>query len=429
MRRRSICLLFLLCILVVTLRAQEQSIVLTESTDTLGVFGPKVWYFPINKTNLLRNHLGNARMFDALDSLLSIPNVSNHIDSVFIVAAASPIGRAAYNQYLSEARAQSLKEYIRRHHPHIVDARISTQAIGMDEDGYNAIYEKERAHVDAMTPQQRRTWLLKEVYPRLQYVSIRVLLTDGTLIHPERGSPLRTMLQPKVTTYDTIRVQTYDTIRVTVYDTIKVTPPPAPAPIPTPVDTSVIIKKVEKPSTFLLVIKTNLLYDLALLPNLALEYSLTPRYSVAVEGYWSWWDTRAPDYWSYRIQVVGAEAKYWLGSRLARPRLTGHYLGIYAMMGNYDVRLFPRSLSDMGYVSTLNYSGGITYGYVLPVGKRWDLEFSLGVGYVGGKYHEYNRSICADCYPIRSDKEHTYYGPTRAAVSLIYRIGMPHETE
>ncbi|MDR1005200.1 MAG: DUF3575 domain-containing protein [Prevotellaceae bacterium] len=48
---------------------------------------------------------------------------------------------------------------------------------------------------------------------------------------------------------------------------------------------------------------------------------------------------------------------------------------------------------------------GITYGYVLPVGRRWILEFSLGVGYIGGMYYEYNRSTCADGYPVRSRKE------------------------
>jgi hypothetical protein len=96
-------------------------------------------------------------------------------------------------------------------------------------------------------------------------------------------------------------------------------------------------------------------------------------------------------------------------------------------MENYDVRLFPRTLNDMGYLSTESRSMGITYGYVLPIGRRWDLEFSLGAGYFGGMYYEYNRSTCADCYPVRNRKERNYYGPTRAAVALIYRIGMTHE--
>ncbi|MDR1003493.1 MAG: DUF3575 domain-containing protein, partial [Prevotellaceae bacterium] len=366
--RQSLCLFCLLHLFAVSLRAQQNETTPTATVDTLGVFGPKVWYFPIDRTELRRDYRDNARMFDALDGLLSMPDIVHRIDSIFIVAAASPIGGAARNQYLSEARARALQAYLRRNFPEVMSRVFSVKAIGVDEDGYAAIYEAEQERVAQMTPQQRQAWLMEEVYPRLQYVSIRMLLTDGRWIHAGQGSPLRALIRQKQTTYDTIRVSTYDTIRITVYDTVRTVPVRH-----VPADTLPVYNKEKKSPSYLLTVKTNLLYDLALLPNLAVEYSLTPRYSLAVEGYWSWWDSKAPDYWSYRIQAIGLETKYWLGNRLLRPRMTGHYLGIYVVMGNYDVRLFPRTLNDMGYLSTESRSMGITYGYVLPVGRRWDL--------------------------------------------------------
>jgi hypothetical protein len=399
-----------------------------ENIDTLGVFGPKVWYFVINKTHLDYDYKDNARMFDEFDSLLSIPHIHNNIDSVYIVAAASPIGNADYNQFLSEGRARSLQEYLMLKYPFINGERIVTRAIGIDEDGYRSICEKEEKRIKEMSPVQHREWLLQEVSPQLQYVSINITLNDGTRIPSSRGSPIRALIQQsnttEIVTRDTIRITTYDTIRVTLYDTVRHSRQKEAESF------YVIKERLRKtPSSTLFTLKTNLVYDLALLPNLALEYSITPRYSVAIEGYWAWWDTHAPNYWSYRIQAVGVEGKYWLGNRGQRARLAGHYAGVHLMMGNYDIRLFPRQLSDKGYLSTFSYSAGLTYGYVLPIGRRWDMEFSIGLGYWGGQYYVYDRSACTDCYPMRADKQQHYFGPTRTAVNLIYRIGQPHENK
>lgn len=36
-----------------------------------------------------------------------------------------------------------------------------------------------------------------------------------------------------------------------------------------------------------------------------------------------------------------------------------------------------------------NYAAGVEYGYSLPVANRLNIDFTLGVGYWGGKYYEY----------------------------------------
>jgi hypothetical protein len=154
------------------------------------------------------------------------------------------------------------------------------------------------------------------------------------------------------------------------------------------------------------------------LPNLSIEAGFGD-WSVLVHGYWAWWQTQAPDYWSYRIQMIWLEGRYWWGNHRL---LTGPFSGVYVAGGTYDVRLFPQTLSDLGYLSDWSISAGLTSGYVLPLSRRWNLEFSLGLGYFEGEYKEYNRSLCADCYPWRSTKQRKYIGPTNAAISLTWMI-------
>ena len=47
--------------------------------------------------------------------------------------------------------------------------------------------------------------------------------------------------------------------------------------------------------------------------------------------------------------------------------------------------------------SKWSYGGGVAYGYSLPVGHRFNVDFTLGIGYLGGSYKEYipfGRSLC-----------------------------------
>ena len=62
--------------------------------------------------------------------------------------------------------------------------------------------------------------------------------------------------------------------------------------------------------------------------------------------------------------------------------------------------------------------GGIAYGYQWLLSKHWGLE-ATGVGYI---YSEYDRFPCTNCgRKIESATKH-YFGPTKAAISLIYLL-------
>jgi hypothetical protein len=187
----------------------------------------------------------------------------------------------------------------------------------------------------------------------------------------------------------------------------------------------VIYRQGSAARDFPLAVKTNLLYDAALLPNVGVEAPLGLRWSVAVYGAFSRWDTKRPHYWSHQVNDAGVEGRRWLGSG-AQGRLNGWFAGAYFTGGVYDLRLFTDDSEDYGYLSRWSRSAGVSGGYSLALSRRWTLEFNLKVGYLTGRYSAYNRSRFRDCYPERYRGVLHYTGPTGGGVSLVYRIGRPN---
>lgn len=98
--------------------------------------GPKVYYFPIDETYLSKEYRNNETMLRALDALLSDEEVHCCIDSVVIIAAASPIASKSLNERLSIARARVLRDYIREKHPVINPEKIYDYPAGIDWEGF-----------------------------------------------------------------------------------------------------------------------------------------------------------------------------------------------------------------------------------------------------------------------------------------------------
>lgn len=184
--------------------------------------------------------------------------------------------------------------------------------------------------------------------------------------------------------------------------------------------------KVRKPVYW--AVKNNLLFDLALLPNLAVEiaFGKNKAWSVEAGGNWSWWNTAADDYYYHRIQMASLELRHWPRRRHAAGRnpLNGWYVGVYGYGGDYDIRLLTKKNSDEGEQSRWTYSAGLTAGYALPISRHFNLEFGLSGGYLGGEYKRYTVSDCADgTFPLKSIRKRNYYGLTKASISLVWVIG------
>lgn len=391
--------------------------------------GPKIYYFAIDKTLLLRDFKTNRPMLDALDVLLRDPDIYHNIDSIIVTAAASPIASPQHNAKLAIDRAEALATYIRWQHPQVDRTYIHTYPLGIDWEGFWSLIEntpfvpsrstmlglKGRVNEEVMLQmlrtiggQETYNYLLKTIYPQLQYAAVRVVLNNGTSI-PAAGSPLRKIVEADIK-YDTVFVD-----RI-VYDTVWIAPPVVEEYIPIP---------VSKRKPFYFAVKNNLLYDVALLPNLAVEIPFGRNYhwSVELEGQWSWWNTKEDKWWYHRIQMAGAEMRYWLGKRAEKDPLHGWYVGGYGYAGTYDLRLFTDKNPDLGQLSDFSYSAGLSIGYAMPLTRRLAFEFGMGIGYFGGEYKKYYRSSCADIFPWVSTHDRSWFGPTKAKVSLVWQIG------
>lgn len=60
---------------------------------------------------------------------------------------------------------------------------------------------------------------------------------------------------------------------------------------------------------------------------------------------------------------------------------------------------------------------GVSYGYQWLLHEHWNLEATFGVGYL---YLNYDKFPCKNCGQKQTDLHRHYFGPTQAAVSLIY---------
>ena len=196
-----------------------------------------------------------------------------------------------------------------------------------------------------------------------------------------------------------------------VKDTVYILPPEPEEAAPAP--------RERRP--FYMALKTNLLYDAVLLPNLGLEFYLGRGWSVAGNWMYTWLKSdRRHRY--HRVYGGDLEVRRWLS--YGRKPLTGHHIGVYGQLLTYDLEW-----GGKGYLGDRwSYGGGIAYGYSAPVGRRLNLDFTIGVGYLGGEYFEYvPKGWCEthqrECYLWQATKQRRWFGPTKAEVSLVWLLG------
>lgn len=162
--------------------------------------------------------------------------------------------------------------------------------------------------------------------------------------------------------------------------------------------------------------KTNLLYDALLIPTIGAEVYLGRDWSVSAQWSYAWWSrNRRHRYWRYYGGDISL--RRWLGPAAGAKPLTGHHIGLYAQLLTYDFESGGKG--QMG--NKFNYGGGIEYGYSLPAGRRINFDFTIGLGYIGGRYYEY---IPIDNHYVwQATRRRHWIGPTKAEVSLVWLIG------
>lgn len=159
-------------------------------------------------------------------------------------------------------------------------------------------------------------------------------------------------------------------------------------------------------------LKTNLLYDLALVPNIGIEVAIGRHWTVGFDWFHTWIssDSRHRYWQGYGCYIGG---RYYFGGE----RFTGHHVGAYALGMTYDVEWGGR-----GYqAATFGWGGGVEYGYSRRISTHFNLAFTLGLGFQDGEYKEYDPKD--GHYVWQSTHKRHWWGPTRAEVSLVWMIG------
>ncbi len=165
-------------------------------------------------------------------------------------------------------------------------------------------------------------------------------------------------------------------------------------------------------------VKTNIVSDALLSPNIGLEIRLAPKWTLNASGQLNLWSV---DGHKWRHWLVQPEGRYWLCHCFQ-----GHFLGVHAIGGEFNFGNIDANVkflgSDFSRLKDKRYQGwgagaGIGYGYDWIINRHWNLEAEIGIGWIHARYDIYP---CAVCGTKLGTGHHNYFGPTKVALNLEY---------
>ena len=166
----------------------------------------------------------------------------------------------------------------------------------------------------------------------------------------------------------------------------------------------------------LFAVKTNLLFDAALMPNIELEVPIGKRWSLNGEYMFPWWLIN-DDRYCLQILMGGLEVRYRPGKRSGRDVLTGHFIGLYAGGGKYDLQW-----DKNGYQGEFFIAAGVSYGYAHSIACNLRLEYNIGIGMLRTDYRHYHSRDNHRTLLWQENGEYTWLGPTKLKISLVWLI-------
>ncbi len=367
-------------------------------------------FFRINSSVIEKDFHGNDHTLEQMrqDIDTTLAHDGAVPDSLLILSTASPDGSYAFNKRLSEARAASTEKLLLEMFPGFKDAKIKVQYLEEDWDGLRQVL---RQHPE---------------FPQREQM---LAIIDNNSGIEDKEKALRACKQGW-----RYLVNNYIYALRNSSITISVIGPPdefTRAEPVIPVEPYIYIPKYEVPQTPLppyrsehqeewnpsyLAVKTNMLYDAALVPNVGLEFYLGKNISVAGNWMYAWWHSDKIA-WYWRTYGGDLALRYWFGKEADKKPLQGHHVGLYGQIVTYDFQVGAR-----GYLADRwTYGGGIEYGYSLPISRRLNIDFTVGAGYLQGETKEY---LPIDGHHVwQVTKYRHWVGPTKAEISLVWLLG------
>ena len=361
---------------------------------------------------------------------------SNYADSAYqlrkilVVGAASPEGSPGINRWLSEKRADVLFNHLSKYAT-LPDSLKSSRFIGPDWMGLLKL-----AKHDPLLPFREETLSL------LSQIAGEAEAGIGTQSNRQGSQPERIRTLRGGIPYQYMYKKYFPSLRASqlflwynrVYKPLIPSTMPEWKIVKLSVDTTItsdsihiepiLIEPGQPRKLHYVALRMNMLYDALLMPNIGCEMYLGKSWSVAANWLYGWWKTDRR-HWYWRAYGGDIAVRKWLGKAAEEKPLTGHHIGIYAQIFTYDFEMGSR-----GYMggkpggtiwNKMNLAMGAEYGYSLPIARKLNIDFSLGMGYWGGIYHEYKPRN--HYYVWQATKERRWIGPTKLEVSLVWLLG------
>lgn len=171
-------------------------------------------------------------------------------------------------------------------------------------------------------------------------------------------------------------------------------------------------------------LRSNMLFDAMGFPSIGVEMQTDFGMTWQLDYAGAWWNNTSKDrfYSGYAFRTA---FNYYTGAPSQYAPYRGHHVGIYGTMATYDF-----AFGNKGYQSPRmewTFTVGLGYGYTLPLSKKLSIDFAIGVGYFQTTYNEY--IPFEDKYAKTGKDRKCFFGPTDAALSLIWNINAKNEKE
>lgn len=167
-----------------------------------------------------------------------------------------------------------------------------------------------------------------------------------------------------------------------------------------------------------LAVKSNLFADALASPNIGAEFLVAPRWTLDFAAHYQPFAPDADRRWKHWL--LQPEVRRWLCTPFA-----GHFLGAHALGGRFNIGGVHLPFGILKGAREARYEGwllgaGVSYGYHWVLSPHWGVEAVLGVG---AAFLRSDRYRCGHCGSKQRDaKNRGYYGPTKAAISVVYMI-------
>ena len=371
-----------------------------------------------NNGATMKPFVDHVKQVDAIDG----------IDRLVVKAYASPDGMDRANTILTQNRCKAITAYL------LENTAVDTALIDAQPEGVAWGELRRMVAENPDVPSRDKVLEILDKIPVWVFDENNVLVTGrkNELMKLDHGNPYRWM-------YEHLFPELRNAVAVTLY--VKndvIAPTPAAEAVsaesaPIPVEDTLAAEVTEEVAESTVdseiagladgsddivatdpihrfALKTNLLYWVALMPNIELEWRINPRWSLALEGNVAWWKNSHRHKY-YQIAMISPEARF---HPLVKGPWHGLYVGAFGGGGWDDLET-----GGTGYQGEAGLAG-LSVGYQWPIARNWSLEAGLGLGYMYSRYKEYIPHD--DHYLYQRTKSLNYVGPLKVKFAIAWRF-------